>query len=379
MLKQEAKDLLRKYLAGNCTEEERGLLETWYLQHEIKDLPQISEEEKEKQLDEVFNSLPIHHSPARKIFLRTRIAAAAVFLITLGSGLYFYRYKLVREEAVQHQYVNDIKPGGNKAVLTLADGSNITLDDVANGDIAKQAGVTITKTKDGQLVYKVVASPSKGLGALSSLNAITTPKGGQYQISLPDGTKVWLNAASSLRYPLKFGNIERKVELTGEAYFEVAHNKALPFKVKTTTQEVEVLGTHFNVNAYQDEDNVKTTLLEGSVKISQMESKVSKLLKPGQQAMVTNIISVSDVDTEEAIAWKENLFVFNEDNLDHIMRMVARWYNVAIVFNDDSLKTELYSGSVSKFSNVSQVLKKLELVGGVHFTIEEQTIKISRK
>ncbi|ATP57191.1 anti-sigma factor [Pedobacter ginsengisoli] len=378
MKEQDAKDLLKKYVAGNCTEEEKGLLETWYLQYEIKDLPQIAEEDKEEQLDEVFRSLPIHRSPIRVVSLWPRIAAAAMVLIILGSGLYFYRHKLPKEELVRHEHVNDIKPGGNKAILTLADGRNITLDDAANGSIAKQAGVTISKTKDGQLVYEVIASANDDVDAPYSLNTITTPKGGQYQISLPDGSKVWLNAASSLSYPLRFNKKERKVELTGEAYFEVAHNTALPFKVKTANQQVEVLGTHFNVNAYQDEKSAKTTLLEGSVKISQIQSNVSKLLKPGQQAIVTNAISVIDVDTEEAIAWKDNLLMFNEDNLDHIMRMIARWYNVEIVFNDDSLKTELYSGSVSKFANVSHVLKKLEQLGGVRFTIDDRTIKISR-
>ncbi|WP_316792587.1 FecR family protein [Pedobacter frigoris] len=378
MREQNAKELLRKYIAGNCTEEEKGLLETWYLQYEVKDLSQVSEEEKEKQLDEVFSSLPIHHSSSRRISLWPRIAAAAAVLIILGSGFYFYRHKLAKEELVQHEYVNDIKPGRNKAILTLADGRNITLDDAANGSIAKQAGITISKTKDGQLVYEVIANANEDIDAPYSLNTITTPKGGQYQISLPDGSKVWLNAASSLSYPLRFNKKERKVALTGEAYFEVAHNKVTPFKVKTATQEVEVLGTHFNVNAYQDEKSAKTTLLEGSVKISQIQSNVSKLLKPGQQAIVTNTISVVDVDLEESIAWKDNLLMFNEDNLDHIMRMIARWYNVEIVFNDDSLKTELYSGSVSKFANVSHVLKKLEQLGGVRFTIVDRTIKISR-
>jgi ferric-dicitrate binding protein FerR (iron transport regulator) len=378
MKEQDAKDLLNKYLTGNCTDEEKGLVETWYLQHEIKDLPQISEEDKEKQLDEVFSSLPIPHNPKRHIFSWPGIAAAAVALITLGSALYFYHHKLPKQEVAPKQYVNDIKPGGNKAVLTLADGRKVTLDNAANGDIAKQAGVTITKTKDGQLVYEV-AKVNEDPDAPNSLNTITTPKGGQYQISLPDGSNVWLNAASSLRYPLRFNKKERKVELTGEAYFEVSHNPAIPFKVKTNTQEVEVLGTHFNISSYQDDENIKTTLLEGSVKVSQIQSKASKLLKPGQQAIVTNTINITNVDPEQAIAWKENLFMFNEDNLDHIMRMIARWYNVDVVFNDDSLKTELYSGSVSKFVNVSHVLKKLELLGGIQFTVEDRTIKISRR
>lgn len=349
------------------------------MQHEIKALPQISEEEKERQLDEVFNSLPIHPNHARRISLWSGIAAAAVVLIALGSALYFYRYTLPKQEVVQHKYVNDIKPGGNKAVLTLADGRNITLDDAANGSIAKQAGVTVTKTKDGQLVYEVIAKVNQGLDVSNALNTIRTPKGGQYQVSLPDGSKVWLNAASSLSYPLRFNNKERKVELTGEAYFEVVHNTSMPFKVKTASQQVEVLGTHFNVNAYQDEKSAKTTLLEGSVKISQIQSKTSKLLKPGQQAVVTNTISIIDVDAEQAIAWKEDLFMFNEDNLEHIMRMIARWYNVEVVFNEESLKTELYSGSVSKFVNVSHVLKKLELMGGVQFTIEKRMIKVSKE
>ncbi len=379
MPQQEAKDLLKKYLAGNCTEKEKGILETWYLRHEVNNLPEISEKEKQKQLNEVFSSLPVHHGPVRKIPLRRLIAsaAAAMVLITLGLSLYYYKQQEVAP--AEKQYAHDVKPGGNKAILTLADGRNITLDDADNGDIAKQAGVTITKRKDGQLVYQVVATSIEHLDTTYPLNTITTPKGGQYQVRLPDGSKVWLNAASSLSYPMRFSKNERKVELTGEAYFEVVHNSKMPFKVKTADQLVEVLGTHFNVNAYPDETDSKTTLLEGSVKISQTRSNVSKLLKPGEQAVVTNAIEVKSVDTEQAIAWKEDLFMFNEDNLDHVMRMIARWYNVEVVFKDNELKKELYSGSVSKFVNVSHVLKKLEMVGGVAFTVQGRTISVSKK
>ncbi len=378
MRQQETKDLLKKYLSGNCTEAEKGLVETWYLQHEIKELPQISEELKKKQLDEIFRSLPIQHDAKRIISLWPRLAVAGMVLIGLGLSIYLYQHRQPEQLAIaKSEVVDDLKSGEDKAVLTLSDGRRIALDETDSGDITNEAGVIVTKTKDGQLLYEETATASADIP--SPLNTITTPKGGQYQVRLPDGSNVWLNAASSLRYPLRFSKMERQVELTGEAYFEIAHHPSIPFKVKTATQEVEVLGTHFNVNAYADEASVKTTLLEGSVKVTQTQTHVSKLLKPGQQAIVTNAISVRHVDTEQFVAWKDNLFMFNEDKLEHIMVMVGRWYNVDVVFIDSELRKELYSGSISKFVHVSQVLKKLELLGDVHFTLTDRTIKVTRK
>ena len=202
----------------------------------------------------------------------------------------------------------------------------------------------------------------------------------QFKVILPDGTLVYLNAASELRYPVAFTGSERKVELTGEAYFEVTKNKAMPFIVHTAKGDIQVLGTHFNIMAYSDDPSMKTTLLEGSVKISQPAKNITKMLKPDQQAVLSDIgIKVIDVNAEDAVAWKDGIFLFNDDHLDDIMKKISRWYNVDVEFNDETLKKEMYSGTVSRFAQVSQVLKKLEALGGVSFRIEPHKIIVARQ
>jgi len=230
--------------------------------------------------------------------------------------------------------------------------------------------MSVVKDAKGKLEYKPLGSVLAGKGALV-YNRIQVPYGGQYQLELPDGTKVWLNAGSSLRYPVSFTGHERKVELTGEGYFEVAKNKTMPFRVQTSKQVVEVLGTHFNINAYNDDPSVKTTLLEGSVKVTQNTMGTFKMLKPGQQSVLkNNELQVKEADTEEAVAWKNGLFLFNDQSLDEIMHQVSRWYDLQIVFDDVSLKTQRFGGSISRFKNVSQLLQVLESTGSVHFKIE---------
>jgi len=327
--------------------------------------------------------------------LKRGIAAAAIIFIVLTCGLYYYQNKPKSPQLAAQKLQpkkNDIAPGGNKAILTLADGSKISLSDAANGEIAKQAGISITKTSNGQLIYSIADSqPVEGLGQLQVYNTIETPKGGQYQINLPDGSKVWLNAASSLRFPTKFAGNERKVELSGEAYFEIAHitlpseesrtgakkdsgAEAMPFKVISGNQTVEVLGTHFNINAYSDEPSIRTTLLEGSVRVllnspsGEGLMNFSKRLKPGQQSKVNKMINVFNVDTQEAIAWKNGYFIFNNENIESIMRKVSRWYNVDIEYQGNISQKALW-GSLSRFKNLSELIDMLELTGSVHFKI----------
>jgi ferric-dicitrate binding protein FerR (iron transport regulator) len=302
------------------------------------------------------------------------IAVASVVLIALSAVILFYPNIKPEIKDLASLYPNDVAPGRNTATLTLADGRKVVLSDAVNGTLAEQAGVSISKAANGQLVYTV-----KDAGALEELkyNTLSTANGEQYQLRLPDNSVVWLNAASSLTYTASLNEHgQRRVKLKGEAYFEIAKDKDHPFIVETAGQEIVVLGTHFNVNSYADEGESKTTLLEGSVSIR--SSKEHKLLKPGQQALFSrNQLQISTADIEESLAWKNGLFMFNDKKLEDIMKMVSRWYNVEVTYNGDSAKNELFSGTVSRFNNVSELLKVLESSGLVHFKIEGRKILIN--
>ncbi len=273
---------------------------------------------------------------------------------------------------------NDIKPGGYKAYLTLSNGKKISLTNAANGAIAKQSGIVITKTSDGKLIYTV--SDLSNNTSASEYNTIETPRGGQYQVRLPDGTNVWLNAASSLKYPVNFvTKNERRVELDGEGYFEVAKDKAHPFIVKAAQQEVKVLGTNFNVKAYNDEPNISTTLLEGSVLVNDLSLGQQELLRPGQQSNVfvnSTPIDVSNVNPSEVLAWKSGYFIFDNQDIISIMKVISRWYNVDVEYNSFN-KDERFGGTFSRSANLSEILHNLELLGKIHFKIEGRRVIIS--
>lgn len=381
-----AEALLEKYLAGNCTPEEVAIVESWYLQ--VTETPGALPAEPDYASLEhsMWATIQQRNHPPKKVKMPWGWAAAAVILLALGFEFYQYQHSNKPDIKNAGSLVqNDIKPGGNKAFLTLANGTRIVLDDAQNGKIAEQEGVSITKTAKGELVYTAKNTSAQLSGGKPQFNSIETPKGGQYQINLPDGTKVWLNAGSSLKYPTAFANTGREVQLTGEAYFEVAKKTAqgqrIPFNVKTESQLVEVLGTHFNINNYDNEDNTKTTLVEGSVRVTPAggAGNLAKVLKPGEQSVLKGIsVKVNAVDTEEALAWKEGLFMFDDEDLESIMRKVSRWYNVEVVFKDKSLLTKGFSGTVSRFGNVSQVLSKIEETGSVHFKIEERRIVVMK-
>ncbi len=300
-----------------------------------------------------------------------KYAIAATLALTLSIGFYFFKGKPeIRTDQIATT-VKELKPGTNTAVLTLGNGTKIVLDHV-KGNVAAQHGIQITKTANGRIVYKL---QDPILASKQEFNTIETPRGGQYQILMSDGSTVWLNAHSSLKYPISFAAKERVVELRGEAYFEIAKNKKSPFKVLAGKQVVEVLGTHFNINSYEDEPNVKTTLLEGSIRVSVTKTNQNKVLRPGQQALFGgNNLLVNQVDAEEAVAWKNGYFNFSNTNLETIMRQVSRWYNVEVVYQDNKVKNQLFSGNVSRFENASQVLSVLELTGLVHFKIEGRRI-----
>ncbi|HMI05048.1 MAG TPA: FecR domain-containing protein [Pedobacter sp.] len=346
-----------------------------------KDIPVLSETELEAESDLVYGSL-MKAQAART--LKTRklwypAAAAAAVLIIAGACLFSYNSKTnikpVIDSRVSKKPSNDVAPGVQTATLTLANGVKIALSEAANGKIAEQNGVSISKTADGKLIYSF-AKFNKKINALSNVfNTLSTVKGQQYQVILPDGSKVWLNAASSITYPANFANLKnRMVQLSGEAYFEVAKDKSHPFIVKTDRQQVEVLGTHFNVNSYGDEGATRTTLLEGSVKI--LSDKGQKVLLPGQQSQLAkNTLKVSSADVNETVAWKNGDFIFNNEAFGSILRQLSRWYNVEIIDNGSHSELHL-SGTISRSKNMSTVLKALEVTGKVKFKIEGKTVVV---
>ncbi|WP_316828266.1 FecR family protein [Pedobacter miscanthi] len=296
---------------------------------------------------------------------------AASVLVLLSVGLLFY---IAQNNKTANPKLADVAPGGNKATLILANGKKIDLSGAVNGAIADETGIKVIKTAEGKIIYDLSNTTA---AANEQYNTIETPMGGQYQVNLSDGTKVWLNAASSLRYPTHFSGKERKVELTGEGYFEVAHQKNMPFKVASAGQTVEVLGTHFNIMAYHDEPNVKTTLLQGSVKL--YTGNQNTLLKPGEQALRTgNHIRISDeVDMEDVVAWKDGYFKFNE-SLEGIMSKISRWYGVEVVYETKTDPNLTYSGKISRGRNISAILKIIEFNGDVHFRIEGRKVFVTK-
>jgi transmembrane sensor len=372
MHKPDIKDLLDRYKNGDCTEEERSLVESWYLTWDISSFD-LSDQELLADLAAIKKELP---GRRRRLSVYFQVAAAAVVLLTMAAAFYFFNYPSASvKQGVTMKSSDKIVPGSNKATLTLADGSTVVLDAKTTLDGISQHGVKIHKSAEGELVYIA----DKNAKAIDLYNTVSTPKGGQYEITLPDGTKVWLNAASKLRFPVTFAANERNVELSGEAYFEVTKDRKKPFKVKAEQQEITVLGTHFNVNAYNDDTFTKTTLLEGSVRIDIGSSQA--LLTPGQQAVssaTSPIINVrKDVDLQESIAWKNGNFVFNHENVYTIMKRIARWYDVEVDYKGN-FDQKSYSGTISKYESVTDVLKIMELTRTVKFKIEGRRITVMK-
>jgi ferric-dicitrate binding protein FerR (iron transport regulator) len=300
-----------------------------------------------------------------------RMAAAVVIVIMLGAGTYIYftpqpKHSIAVIEPRQHDIA---PPSGNKAVLTLADGTKIEIDSSGNGTLAIQGNIRIIKQSSGAISYS--GSPAGKI----SYNTLNVPRGSKpLSLMLADGSRVWLNVGSSLTYPTAFTGNERKVKITGEAYFEVARNVRMPFIVQNKDVTVHVLGTHFNVNTYEDEDDERITLLEVSIEVN--KNSLSRLLKPGQQAQISNDIKVlTDVNIDEVMAWKDGKFRFGENtDIGTIMRQISRWYNVDIEYYGNI--HQRFWGSISKNVNVSQVLKILEATGGVKFKVEGSKIVV---
>ena len=313
-----------------------------------------------------------------KVVTFYRWCAAAAILVILGSVAYF----LMSRNSVPHaqlaakkNQIHDIAPGGNRAILTLANGSTIILDSANNGVLTEQGNSKVIKVQSGKVSYQDKQNDNV---VKVEYNTVTTPRGGQYQLQLADGSQVWLNAASSITFPTSFTGNERTVSITGEAYFEVSHNAAKPFHVIAHGVNVEVLGTHFNIMSYSDEENIKTTLLEGSVKVS--NDSMSVKISPGQQAVLNNSsndISIqNNIDLEETVAWKNGKFIFHNADIKNIMHQLERWYNVSASFNTNVTKEE-FEGIISRNVNLSQILAMLEKTGVVKVTIDGRNMIVN--
>jgi ferric-dicitrate binding protein FerR (iron transport regulator) len=339
------------------------------------------------QWEEMISNI-LQHPPATvavpaktiRLFPFPRMVAAAVVLLVIASGMLLWRSGKMTDDRLQVTGKADIAPVGNKAVLTLADGSTVLLDSSAKGLLAQQAGMQITKSADGELMYKSVIGHQSSVIS-SAFNTLSTPRGGQYKLTLPDGTQVWLNAATTLRYPVHFAADERRVEMTGEAYFEVTANAKAPFKVISNGQEVKVLGTEFNVNAYTDENNIKTTLIQGSVSVTNPTSAnpTSAILRPGQQAQVNGnrVIVADNVNLEQVVAWKNGQLAMENLDLKAVMRQISRWYDVEVVY-DGALPGGRFGGILDQKLYLSNIMEVLE-ERGVRCRLEGQKLYISAK
>lgn len=358
MLKpDEIQDLFVKYINGECTEAEKALLESWYLKLDDP-AAYVSADHIKKLGKEVFVQLSVNNHSKSKIKTWPRITTLAACTI-LAVSVWFYTQAPKKKQ--NNLVVHDAMPGGNHAKLILANGQSINLS-------SAKTGVNIVAN---QLRYNDGSTIAANLNG--GMQILTTPKGGQYQIILPDSTKVWLNAETSLKFPATFHNsATRFVELSGEAYFEVAKDRSHPFVVKTQFQTLKVLGTHFNVSAYADENNTVSTLLEGRIKIND-----AVVVIPGQQAINNRAqIKISDVETDVAVAWKNGEFMFSHEPLESIMRKIARWYDVEVIYQDDRDKDKPFSGTISRFKNASEVLNILALTEHIHFKIEGRRIMV---
>ncbi|ETZ22350.1 FecR family protein [Pedobacter sp. V48] len=372
------REILKKYRQQTASSEEVKFLESYYNMFEVKD--GLINDDNEFQFSELRDDIKanidrrIEGPKVRKLSYRWMgygAAAAALLLVSVAVYLVSYQQK----NDLLAQMDRTIIPGGNKAVLTLANGNKIVLNEAKTGEIARQSGINITKKDNGELIYEM--SASSDLTEETAMNTISTPNGGQYTIVLSDGSRIKLNAASSVSFPTSFKGRERVVDLNGEAYFEVARNIQHPFKVISGLQTVEVLGTHFNVESYADESAIRTTLVEGSVKV--VAGKHQTVIIPGQQARVSResagSIATAQVNLDKEIAWTNDLFVFDGDNLKSVMSEISRWYNITIVYTG-AIPNKKFFGGISRNSKLSEVFKILEL-NQVKLSLKGKTVYVS--
>lgn len=378
MEKQRFLILLDKYINRQTTQEEQRLLEEYYKRLETLSELELSDLEESKFQQSILQKIQAridteeqHVQPKRKHSYKIWYVAASILLL-LAAGSYFYNAKTpIPAAQTANLKVNDIPPGSNKAVLTLSNGKEIVLSDADNGLLTNQGSTKIVKQANGELAYHV---ENKDANPETLFNTITIPRGGQYEVVLPDGTKVVLNAASSLTYPTQFNGKQRNVELKGEAYFEVAKRKAMPFVVKTSDIEIKVLGTHFNISSYQDDPAITTTLLEGSVSIN--KGNVTTLLKPGQQGISrsgVNTVSVQDANIEQVMGWTKGSFVFADLSIKEVMKIASRWYDVDVEYQGD-VQSKKFGGTTSRYKNITELLEYMKITGGINYKIEGRRV-----
>lgn len=413
-------DLIIKHLQETITAEESITLERWLGASEenrskfnriangetLREDLLLFIESDQRIKEQVYAKLPeiqdaLTVTPKRS-WMRWASVAAAILVIG-GASIWMLRSNETPTTKGTEQQVpmaTAIPAGGNKATLTLADGTVIDLDKAGNGTIATEGKTKVNKKEDGQLEYKSTTSTKQ---STTTYNLLSTPRGGQYQLILPDGSKVWLNAASSIKYPTEFSGSERRVEVTGETYFEIARNTAKPFKVTVLPPsggagrggEIEVVGTHFNINAYGDEQPIVTTLLEGKIKISPIDvvSKPSvspdinnpkpktinyKLLNPGEEAQISDKADIKvrkNVDTESAVAWMKGFFDFHNANIKTVMSQVSRWYNIDVQYKGN-IPVQSFEGNIDRNIPLNELLALLQQMGPTKFIIEGRTIKV---
>ena len=386
MSKERAEELIRKYLEGTATPEEEALLESWYTeaaQNQLEspaapDYPKIGEEIlqllRAEQEGQVIPVQPKSNSPVR---LWPSIAAAAAVIVLLWVGSYLLYHKdpmpsIVKRPAQE----TDILPAAAKATLTLVDGQTIQIDSAGGGTLPRQGNARI-ETLNGQLIYSISRpDPQTPKTNGVAYNTLTTKPGEHYSLLLQDGTKAWLNAASSITYPVVFDGDKRQVKVTGEVYFEIAHNDKQPFSIAVRNELIEDIGTHLNINAYDNEPAINTTLLEGRINVSNGSS--STILRPGQQATLApgeETFHVKTVDADKAVAWKDGYFYFDRADIETVMRQLARWYNIQVAYQGEIPK-RTFKGKVYRNINASEALQILSYFGA-HFKIDGKTITVT--
>lgn len=373
--------LLKKYTSQTATPEEIKIVEDWY-DRVNAEVPEMDTEELDGAKEDIFARIDAgiaepdqaEEEQRRTLFPYGFLMKAAVLTAVLLSLGYLFMLKPKRGVQSLATAKNVIEPGGNQAVLQLADGTRVVLNKASDGQISDQGGIKVTKTKNGELVYSM---PEQQGTDLVRMNTVTTPRGGQYHLVLGDKTEVWLNSGSSISFPAAFTGAERKVAMTGEAYFEVAKNKAKPFIVSTGKSEIRVLGTHFNINSYNDEQKESTTLLEGSVRVSHSGRQL--LLKPGQQASIaSNSSSIELADIEDAtsvIAWKNGYFQFENADLKAVMRQISRWYDTEVSYNGP-VPVKQYTGKIPRNVSAKELVEMLAY-SGIHCKIENGRIVVN--
>ncbi|THU40817.1 DUF4974 domain-containing protein [Niastella caeni] len=391
----EVGSLIFKYYQGEITEEEKTILDNWTnaspenkrlfasltndeeLQAKLNQRHEIEgtkEDVRRRVTDLLFPGALVTPMKRATHSIWKTVAAAAVVTAVIGTGAWLLLKKDTKQpvatiQPVENELKNDVTPGSYKAQLILSDGSAIDLDSAGSGKLAQQGNMQVMNA-DGQLVYKRDAT----LETKALYNTLKTSRGQMYPVRLSDGSAVWLNSSSSIRFPVAFNEQERRVDITGEAYFEIAHNSRKPFIVSVAGMEVQVVGTVFNVNSYTDEGAVKTTLLKGAVKVKKGDQQV--MIKPGEQAEATDksIDVKTGVNISKEVAWKNGLFYFKNENLKTIMRQISRWYDVDVVY-EGTISNEEFSGKIYRTANLSEVLKLLNVLE-VNFKIEGKKLII---